>query len=666
MNDDFDLAQPPDSDGVWQTIEKSLDEIAQLAKADLTVGEFHAGLLERVVRALAAIGGVVWLVDRDGQLQLDYQLHLEDALLTIDEAGQQSHSQLLHSVLRNGRPRLMLPHTGDAELRNPTSLLLILCPLAVHGAPLGVVEIFQRPETSAALQRGYLRILTTACELAGDFHRDRQLQELAQREAFGNQLRQFSLAAHASLELRATAYALANEGRRLIACDRLSVIVRRGSRAQLVAISGVDTFQRRASVVQRLEALAELVSATGESLWHPDDRAPRAPQLETALQSYLDEAHARFLAVVPLRDARTPQPASASSPGTLVVEQFSSPLDDRVRPRLQAVCDTAALALRSSLEYEGIPLLPWLRRVHRASWYARVERLPRLLTVTGLVLALLLVAFLVPADFQITARGELQPRRRYHLFAPSDGVVVALPKKQGDSVRRGEVVIILSNPKLDLEFAEIAGKLRTSEEQLAAVGVARLRNDAAAVNARDRLELTAQEEQLKERMAGLEKQLQILTEQQQALEVPSPTDGQVLTWDVERLLASRPVQRGERLLTVADLSGLWELELRIDDDQAGHVVAARQALGERLEVSFLLATNPGVSYAGTIREVATATDVDDAGRPQVLAVVDLAGADLPQPRPGATVVARLHCGRRSIGYVWLRQVWEAIQSRILF
>jgi hypothetical protein len=33
-------------------------------------------------------------------------------------------------------------------------------------------------------------------------------------------------------------------------------------------------------------------------------------------------------------------------------------------------------------------------------------------------------------------------------------------------------------------------------------------------------------------------------------------------------------------------------------------------------------------------------------------------------RPGATVVARIHCGRRSLGFVWLHEFWEAIRLRL--
>ena len=41
-------------------------------------------------------------------------------------------------------------------------------------------------------------------------------------------------------------------------------------------------------------------------------------------------------------------------------------------------------------------------------------------------------------------------------------------------------------------------------------------------------------------------------------------------------------------------------------------------------------------------------------------------AELGQMRPGATVRARVRCGKRSIGYVWLHDAIAYVQSRILF
>ena len=40
--------------------------------------------------------------------------------------------------------------------------------------------------------------------------------------------------------------------------------------------------------------------------------------------------------------------------------------------------------------------------------------------------------------------------------------------------------------------------------------------------------------------------------------------------------------------------------------------------------------------------------------------------ELPQRRPGATVTAHVHCGKRPLGYVWLHEAIAFVQSKILF
>ena len=83
----------------------------------------------------------------------------------------------------------------------------------------------------------------------------------------------------------------------------------------------------------------------------------------------------------------------------------------------------------------------------------------------------------------------------------------------------------------------------------------------------------------------------------------SPIDGQILTWDVEpQLLESRPVQRGQVLLAVGDLAGPWQLELRLPDDHAGYVLEAEQTIDPKLDVDFLLATDPGTTYRGHVEK----------------------------------------------------------------
>ena len=105
---------------------------------------------------------------------------------------------------------------------------------------------------------------------------------------------------HASLHPRDTSYTIANEGRRLIDCDRVSVAIRRGYKCAIEAVSGQDMFDKRSNTIRLLAKLATEVVAAGEPLWYTGDTSNLAPQIEEAVQEYVDEAHTKMIAVLPL------------------------------------------------------------------------------------------------------------------------------------------------------------------------------------------------------------------------------------------------------------------------------------------------------------------------------------------------------------------------------
>src|SRR5271166_320537 len=96
--------QPPDDNLIEQTrrqIQALVGEISQLARQNLVPGQFYEQFLNRVVSALAAIGGVIWTTGENGQLSLQYQLNLQQTGLIDDEEKQKSHGRLLYKLLSN-------------------------------------------------------------------------------------------------------------------------------------------------------------------------------------------------------------------------------------------------------------------------------------------------------------------------------------------------------------------------------------------------------------------------------------------------------------------------------------------------------------------------------------------------------------------------------------
>ena len=162
----------------------------------------------------------------------------------------------------------------------------------------------------------------------------------------------------------------------------------------------------------------------------------------------------------------------------------------------------------------------------------------------------------------------------------------------------------------------VLGDLQTAKKQLAGLEAERLNADRLSrSDSREAALRSADEESLKKQIETLQRQRALLETRRDELSLRSPIDGHVMTWDAEQLLQSRPVARGQILLTVADLAGPWVVELEIPDDHIADVTAARQVEEESLNAHFILATAPEQRYQGDLKSLAPATDVRGDGLP---------------------------------------------------
>ncbi len=434
---------PGDIERTKQQIRALVGEIAQLSKQDVAPEEFYGQFLPRVVSALAAAGGAVWTLNPEGRLALQYQINIQETQLRDNQEHQAQHSRLLYKALSGSEGMLVPPFSGPGDMEqagedtpaaNPTEFLLILGLLKTDLETIGVVEIFQRAEAGPATQKGYLRFLMQMCELAGDFLKSHQLRHFSDRQTLWTQLEDFTRTVHASLDPRATAYTIANEGRRLVDCDRVSVAIRNGKKCKIEAISGQDLFDKRSNTVRLLGRLATAVVASGDAVWYTGDTHDLPPQVEDAVQEYVDEAHSKTVAVLPLQ---RPAPLEEDDPkkretpeppiGALIVEQIE---DSRVSPslvqRADVVCLHSSTALANALEHQNLFLMPVWRALGKTRWVLEARTLPKTLGIAGAVLAVLLFLLVYPARFTLEAKGTLEPVRRQDVFAGVNGMVKEL------------------------------------------------------------------------------------------------------------------------------------------------------------------------------------------------------------------------------------------------
>lgn len=637
--------------------------------------EYLEAVLNRMVTALAAVGGAIWMRRDDGALELAQQVNFRQVFTDTSEGPLEQHAGVLGRVMESGEPALVGPSSGSDEdaTGNPSPFLLVLAPLKRDAEVAGVLEIFQRPGAGPTTQRGYLRFVAEMSEQVGVYLQNHHVRELERRQAAFAQLDEFSRNIHQTLEVKPTAYTIANEGRRLIGCDRLSVATVKGRRAEIVAVSGQETIERRADTIKRMRQLVETVVRTGQPLWYDGNHDDLAPQIERVVDAYVDLAHAKSVTVLPLRepteageeqhDSKKPKkepPVLAA----LVIEQIEVPQDRAaIAERADAVAQHSAAALANALDHQGVFLLPLWKLLGKARWLVEAQRLPKTLTVAAILVFAIAALFVVPADLALEGRGTLQPVERRDIFAPMPGKVTNVLVKHGDSVEAGDVLVEIESFELEEQIRELEDQLKSVVKQISQKKTARTRRD---IGDREKHDLVMETEVLELQKTGIQRRLERYDEQRERLKVTSPINGIVVTWKVDEL-RTRPVERGQVLLTVANPDGDWELEIHMPEDRMDHVSRAWNGRGkDDLKVSYILATAPGDEHEGTVRKVYESAEVRGEEGNGVLLRVDIDEKELSELRPGASVVAKVHCGEASLGYVWFGDVIHFIQSRILF
>ena len=494
-----------------------------------------------------------------------------------------------------------------------------------------------------------------------------ETEELKRLQQWWQELNEFTHTIHSSLRPADTSYAIANEGRRLVGCDRLSVALRRHKSCRVAAISGQASINRRGNTVRLLERLCSQAVVTGEPLCYPVEGTELAPQIESVLESYLDESQVKSLLVYPF-DAPANQQNERTVSGALMVENFSAAtITLETRDRIKAIAPHSSSALHNALEHHGVFGLPIWKALGKASAVVTGRTAPKSLVFLLCLLAVSVALYAIPANFSLTASGTLQPERRRNVFAGVDGVVAQLLVHEGAVVAEGCVMAELRNSELDLKVEEIVGQLQTTSKKLSAMRTTRLaRTTQRDVDPASENQMVGEEEELRLWLKSLEQQHALLIRQREQLKVRSPLAGEVVTWSLRDKLASRPVTRGQLMMTVADLSGPWVLELLVSDRRVGHLLNAQQQIRSDLDVSFILAAAPNEEFQGRIKKVAKSAQLDEAHGQSVLVTVSIDKHELELLRPGVGVTGKIHCGRRSLGYVWLHDIIEFVQSRILF
>jgi multidrug efflux pump subunit AcrA (membrane-fusion protein) len=444
--------------------------------------------------------------------------------------------------------------------------------------------------------------------------------------------------------------------------------------------------EQRANLVREMTRLSKAVVQSGEDLVYTGSTDGLPPEIRDHLEVFIDESGSKALVATLLYKPEWAVDGDPSKPkdkvpyGVLIAEQIGdeiAPTD--MHARTEVVSRHASNALYNASEHSKIFGRPVLQALGTP---ARTFR-GRTLAKIGAVLALLLVAIavmaFVPWELTIDGRGSLLPEHRRALFSPYQAVVKEVLVDHWDKVAKGQVLVRLESKELDKELE----KLR-AERADAASREANLETQQANSGKPDEAtQLRGELDQARIKKESATEQIAILEEQKKMLDITAPFDGIVTTWEVKKNLMNRPVDIGQELIQIADMSQEFALEVEVADNDMAPILKAKDRLEKditsgakpadtSLGAWFVTATDPEHRYNGYVRRIAGKADTveqkhvvkvtvgfDDSVRQDFLK----RNQDF---RPGAEVRARIKCGEAKLAYVLLRDIVHVWHETVMF
>ena len=651
-------------------------EIEEHSRSNMPPKEFFSEFLKRVVGAVGARAGVVWLRNDANRLELLQEIGLENTGFQENPNAMATNQKLLTEVLSNGQACTYHPAETSEQL--PTEDMLVLAALQSNKEVVGVVQIFQRHDTPAQARPGFLQFVEQMTGYACRYL-DNQGNEDASSSMAVSQIaedfEQFVLQLHKSLDVKEVAFTAANDGRLLVGCDRISIAVLDGRKTVIRAVSGQDSVNQRANLVRKMTKLASHVIRTNEKMEYTGKVDHLAPKIERALADFVQESGSRMVTVIPVfkPDPVIEKEDSNSRPlekvrkavGGIIIEQVAeSQPKPGVLDKGDLISDHIGASIYNAKQYNRLFLMPLWRGLGKVFGFLEgrngLKAALVVLALAGVVAAMVMV----PWDYRVEGQGKMMPVIQKDVFVPWDGEVVEILAESGKHVEAGQPLLRIKNPDLKTQLTAAKGELNSKAALLKTIH-GELNRNLRPTEPSKRNELEGQMKQTQEEMAALEEQIAIIEERIASLNVKAPISGVIATFQLEQLLLNRPVRRGEVLLEIKHDDGEWHLELDVEEKRMGHFLNAVKANNNDLarNVEFKLATDSESEFQGKVSKVSTRANSSQEAGSVVMIFCEFDKAQLPrQPRIGAEVRAKINCGQKSLGYVLFGDVVEFVQK----
>ena len=669
------------ADKIKEEVRQVIRRLTELSQTQDDFDQFCGEVLDRLVDITGAHGALFWQITGNGVPKLTHHAGSapHDQARAILSPENEKHNQAILDVVQQKTPVGLSSQSFIDESNaggDAVPFLMLFSPvLNRQKNPVGAVELIQRGEVSNQAQEGYLRFLTQIAALFQRWHeRQEESTEVAARSGSINEKMEFISEVHRSIDFKETAYAIANESRRVLGADRVSVGRWDGKTCKILSISSQDRFDNRANVVRKLGNVATASVGADSTFWITGNTDEIAPEVAKKINEYLDESHSRTLAVIPLA-IRPPDVPDLNMTkrgqrvrklGALILEYFDDEVpQDTIREDCDLIVEQSQLALENARKHNEIFLQPILKKLGWLQQTLFGDHLKK--TITGLsALAILFLAMVfVPWEMKMKVDGVLHPEIRRHVYSVSKGVVTSVEFEDGQTVRTGQPLLTMVDYDREQQMkARLIERNRLKSQLLTMATQIR---QASSAGDRDRVSaLESERAAIGAQLNSVNEQLQNDSEMMKELmELSAPIDGTIITWNPQQRLKGLVVEPNQTLVSVYQMDGMWQLEVNIPQMKVGYVTRAQERVladddpdNNKLTAVFAMSTNPNTTYEGVLERVSIRPHTDESGIQKYRAIIKVDPKDMEKSelKPGAGATVKIYCGKERLYKACFHQI----------
>jgi GAF domain-containing protein len=612
-------------------LEKSFSSTLEMDELLPIIGEKFREVME-----CSAVN--LWLLRGDESLQLMHQAGYDPTTPTgsIQKPGE----GIPGDVSDNGEA-VLIGAPEDPRLGERSACAaedgvssLIVTPIMDRGSLVGVVEAINKLD-GTPFDDDDLFALSSVTETASTALHNASLLAAERKVEILETLVTVSHEITSTLNLERMLQTIVNAPQAVIAYERAAIALQQRGRFQLSAVTGLTQVNADAPDLASLNSILQWAALAEEVVnvrQHGDEIDSAREETRAKFKQYFAESGMRGFYAIPLND-------DTGRVGILSLESSDPDFLSSVHIELlQVLASQATVALRNAQMYKEVPFISVLEPVlERKRKFMALERTRRtMITVAAAAALIFLVIF--PLPMRVDGDATVGPGQRAQVQPEFEGVVSKVLVREGEAVKRGQVVAEMDAWEIRSELAAAQAKYQAALLQM---------NRALASN--DGGEGGIQRVNADYWKGKVARQQELLGRAQ----LRSPIDGIIAAPHVETF-AGRRLQFGETFTEVVDTANVV-VDVAVD---ASDVALLRT--GEKAAVK--LNSYPTRTFHGEVAMVSPKGVA--AGDERVF----YARVAVPNPdgalRTGMEGRAKITSGWRTSGYVFFRKPVLWIYSRI--